>query len=64
MDAKTEQDNTTGPDGKPVRKKINPGLKLVLEMGPLVAFFFTNYNLGIFAATGVLIVCVVATHLV
>lgn len=64
MDAKTEQDNTTGPDGKPVRKKINPGLKLVLEMGPLVAFFFTNYKFGIFPATGVLMVCVVATLIV
>ena len=30
----------------------------VLEMGPLVAFFVTNYKFGIFPATGVLMVCV------
>lgn len=42
------------------KQKVNPGLKLVLEMGPLVAFFFTNWKFGIFPATGVLMVCVVA----
>jgi len=47
-----------GTHGRPV---LNPGLKLVLEMGPLVAFFITNWQFGIFPATGVLMVCVVAT---
>ena len=37
----------------------NPGLKLVLEMGPLVAFFITNWKFGIFPATAVLMACVV-----
>ncbi|MFN3889731.1 MAG: septation protein A [Beijerinckiaceae bacterium] len=37
----------------------NPALKLVLEMGPLVAFFVTNWKFGIFPATGVLMACVV-----
>ncbi|MGE3645131.1 MAG: septation protein A [Beijerinckiaceae bacterium] len=41
------------------RPKVNPGLKLALEMGPLVAFFFTNWKFGIFPATGVLMVCVI-----
>jgi len=36
------------------KKTVSPGLKLVLEMGPLVAFFVTNYKFGIFPATGVL----------
>src|SRR5258708_18796888 len=27
---------------KPGRKKLNPLLKLVLEMGPLILFFFAN----------------------
>jgi intracellular septation protein len=43
-------------EGKPVA----PGLKLVLEMGPLVAFFIINWKYGIFPATGVLMACVVA----
>ena len=34
-------------------------LKLVLEMGPLVLFFISNYKFGIFPATGVLMVSVV-----
>ncbi|MDP2357667.1 MAG: septation protein A [Beijerinckiaceae bacterium] len=37
----------------------NPTLKLILEMGPLVAFFITNWKFGIFPATGVLMACVV-----
>lgn len=39
--------------------KINPALKLALEMGPLALFFFTNYKFGIFPATGVLMAAVV-----
>ncbi len=46
------------------QKTVSPSLKLVLEMGPLVAFFVTNYKFGIFPATGVLMVCVVATLIV
>jgi intracellular septation protein len=38
----------------------NPALKLVLEMGPLVLFFLTNWKFGIFPATGVLMASVVA----
>jgi intracellular septation protein len=46
------------------KKTVSPGLKLVLEMGPLVAFFVTNYKFGIFPATGVLMTCVVAALIV
>jgi len=45
---------------KPKRPKQNPALKLALEMGPLVLFFFSNAKFGIFIATGVLMVGVVA----
>ena len=37
----------------------NPAVKLALEMGPLVAFFITNYKFGIFPATGVLMSSVI-----
>ena len=65
MDVKNDQTSTAQADAKPEavpaeKKKINPGLKLVLEMGPLAAFFLTNWKFGIFPATGVLMVCVVA----
>ena len=33
-------------------EKVNPALKLVLELGPLAVFFFLNYKAGIFYATG------------
>ena len=57
MDAKVEAPAAPVKAGKP---KLNPYLKLVLEMGPLVAFFFANSKFGIFPATGVLMACVVA----
>jgi intracellular septation protein len=60
MDVKTNQ-NASVTGTKLVAKKMNPGLKLLLEMGPLVAFFFTNWKFGIFPATAVLMVAVVVT---
>ena len=60
MDVKTNQ-NASVTGIKPAAKKMNPGLKLLLEMGPLVAFFFTNWKFGIFPATAVLMVAVVVT---
>ena len=45
---------------RPKRPKQNPALKLALEMGPLVLFFLSNAKFGIFIATGVLMVGVVA----
>ena len=47
---------------KPAAKsaaKLNPALKLALEMGPLALFFFANYKYGIFPATGALMAGVV-----
>ncbi len=43
------------------KKRLNPGLKLALELGPLILFFIVNQKFGIFAATGVLMVGVVVT---
>jgi hypothetical protein len=60
MDVKTNQ-NASVTGTKLVAKKMNPGLKLLLEMGPLVAFFFTNWKFGIFPATAVLMVAVVVS---
>jgi intracellular septation protein len=43
------------------RKALNPWLKFTLELGPLALFFLVYGKLGIFAATGVLMVGVVVT---
>jgi intracellular septation protein len=42
------------------RPQLNPLLKLVLDLGPLVLFFFANSRYGIFAATATFMVAVVA----
>ena len=44
-------------DEKPAKAappKLNQGLKLLLEMGPLVLFFIANAKWGSFPAAGVL----------
>jgi len=40
------------------RKQLHPGLKLVLDIGPLVLFFAANARFGIFTATAVFMVAV------
>ena len=42
------------------KKKLNPILKLTLDIGPLVLFFAINAKIGIYAATGVFMVAVLA----
>jgi intracellular septation protein len=37
-------------------KRVNTGLKLALEFGPLALFFVANHEFGIYAATGALMV--------
>lgn len=49
MESKTEQP-----------QKMNQGLKLVLEAGPLVVFFIVNAKMGIFVATAVFMAVTVA----
>jgi len=50
------------------KKKINPVLKFVFDIGPLLLFFAANARFGIFAATGVFMVAaltaVVATYVI
>jgi intracellular septation protein len=40
------------------KQKLNPILKLTLDIGPLVLFFAINAKVGIYAATGVFMVAV------
>ena len=42
-------------------KKLNPALKMALELGPLLVFFVANSRYGIFAATATLMVTVAVT---
>src|SRR6185437_16790138 len=42
----------------PTKPRLNPILKLVLDIGPLVLFFAVNARLGIFGATGVFMAAV------
>ena len=42
----------------PAKKQLNPILKLVLDIGPLLLFFVANGRFGIFAATGTFMVAV------
>src|ERR1044072_674806 len=44
----------------PTKTSLNPALKLVLDVGPLVLFFAVNAKIGIYAATGVFMVAVLA----
>jgi len=39
---------------------LNPALKLVLDIGPLILFFAVNAKIGIYAATGVFMVAILA----
>jgi intracellular septation protein len=41
------------------KKELNPILKLVLDIGPLLLFFVANARFGIFVATGVFMVAAV-----
>ncbi len=42
------------------KQRLNPTLKLMLDIGPLVLFFAANAKFGIFAATGAFMVAVLA----
>jgi intracellular septation protein len=51
-------------EAPPEKPKLNPLLKLALDIGPLVLFFAANARFGIFAGTGAFMVAVVAALLV
>ena len=42
------------------KKQLKPGLKLVLDIGPLVLFFAANAKFGIYVATGAFMVAILA----
>jgi intracellular septation protein len=42
------------------KKKLNPTLKFILDLGPLVLFFVANQRFGIFNATAVFMIAVLA----
>jgi intracellular septation protein len=42
------------------KPQLNPILKLVLDLGPLLLFFFANSRFGIFAATATFMVAILA----
>ena len=42
------------------KRQLHPALKLTLDIGPLVLFFAINAKIGIYAATGVFMVAVLA----
>src|SRR5688572_31773743 len=46
------------------KTQLNPLLKLTLDLGPLVLFFFVNAKLGIFYATGVFMAAVLVALVV
>jgi intracellular septation protein len=48
------------PAAAPERQQLNPMVKLALDLGPLVLFFVANSRYGIFAATAVFMIAVLA----
>jgi intracellular septation protein len=48
----------------PEKKQLNPFLKLALDLGPLLLFFFANAKLGIFWATGMFMAAVLVSLVV
>jgi intracellular septation protein len=44
----------------PPKPQLNPVLKLVLDLGPLLVFFFANSHYGIFTATAAFMVAIIA----
>jgi intracellular septation protein len=43
----------------PAKPQLHPGLKLLLDLGPLVVFFAANARYGIFVATAIFMVTIV-----
>jgi len=53
--------NDTSPSSDATGRKDNPLVKLALELGPLVLFFFANAKAGIFTATALFMAAVVVS---
>jgi intracellular septation protein len=48
----------------PAKTQLNPPLKITLDLGPLIVFFLANAKFGIFVATAVFMVAIVAALVV
>jgi len=46
------------------RKELGAGMRLLLDIGPLILFFVANARFGIFAATGAFIVAIIVAMIV
>ena len=46
------------------RKEVGGGMRLALDLGPLLLFFLANAKVGIFFATGVFIVAIIVSMIV
>ena len=46
------------------RKEVGGGIRLALDLGPLLLFFLANAKVGIFFATGVFIVAIIVSMIV
>ncbi len=46
------------------RKELGAGMRLLLDVGPLILFFIANAKFGIFAATGAFIVAIIVAMMV
>ena len=60
----TNQELQAKPQRMAAKKQLNPTLKLVLDIGPLVLFFAANAKFGIYAATGGFMVAVLAALII
>ena len=52
------------PDMETAKPRLNPLLKLALDLGPLLVFFYANSHYGIFTATATFMVAVIAALIV
>jgi len=51
-------------ESKKARKELGAGMRLLLDIGPLILFFIANYKFGVFTATAVFIVAILIAMMV
>lgn len=50
--------------GASEKRELGAGMRLALDVGPLILFFVANWKLGIYMATGIFIVAILAAMMV
>ena len=50
--------------GETPKRELGGGMRLALDVGPLILFFVANWKFGIFMATGIFIVAILAAMMV